>query len=285
MPATESQGRDVRRQLGHRDRASGLMCPGCQGGRTHERSLIGGREGLNLWGKCMRNSCGWWGQWDITEVGGLVRRPGGWRPKRFHLDTLPLTEATVAALEARYLVDPLTMYTYGLRQGEAGRAVYCPVRDPLGGFRGWARRWLDGTRPKVKGYQADTHPEGAPWQAWFRPCPVRTAVWGESRVLVAVEDVFSAMRLAEVGITAVSLLGTSLSAVKVAELRNERKQIVVALDADAYGNSIGFAIKYLLIARRLAVDIKDMTEEQLTIWTNCLYSSLPASRPEMPAKP
>ncbi len=281
MPAraTEEHGRDIRRQLGPREMASGLRCPGCHGGTSGERSVTASLKGLALRARCWRNKCGWWGQWDITDVGGLVAKESGWRPKRYWLDTLPITDATVAALEARYGVLPLTIARYGLRQHAAGIAAYCPVRSPKGESRGWVRRWLDGTKPKVQGYPADTLAYGEPWQAWFRP-----AVDSGTGLVVCVEDVFSAMRLAQVGITSVSLLGVHLTALKVAELRNERAQIVLALDADAYGRATDSALRYMVHVRRLAVDIKDMTAEELTQWTISLSSSLRALHHGTPAQ-
>lgn len=244
--------------------------------------MTAGRKGLQLWAKCWRNKCPFWGHWDVTDVGGLVRPTDGPQqaPKRYVVDTLPLTQDLAEGLCVRYRLRADTLVRFGIRQGEAGRAVYAPVYGPGGALRGLVRRWLDGTRPKVKGYPGHDQPEGAPWQAWYRP----TALAYKPTVLVAVEDVFSAMRLAEVGVTAVALLGTALSTVKVAELRNERRQIVVALDADAYCNALGFGVKYTLEVRRLEPDIKDMTEEQLTIWTTSLYSSLPALVPATPVR-
>lgn len=247
------------------------MCPGCKGGRTGERSCIARRKGLVLSANCMRNKCPWWGKWDLLDVGGMPKpgEPHGDYVRRFRLDTLPLTDATVAALEARYGVTAESLGRYGLRQIAGGRAAYCPVQGPTGDFRGWQRRWLDGTKPKVKGFPADTLALGDAWQAWFLPAGV------ESALVICVEDVFSAIRLAQVGIRAVSLLGVALSPTKVAELRRYGGgPIVVALDADAYGRAIGYALRYTVSVRRLSVDIKDMTEEQLTSWTSSLYSSL-----------
>lgn len=288
MNGTNEHGRDIRNQLGQREYASGLMCPACKGGNSHERSVTAWRQGLELGAKCWRNKCPWWGKWDLIEVGGMPK-PGthhGSYVKRYSLDTLPLTDATVAALEVRYGLQAETMRRYGLRQTSAGQACYCPVQGPSGDFRGWIRRWLNGTRPKVKSFPADTHPEGAAWQAWFRPGFTLAAmgrVVAPGGLVVAVEDVFSAMRLAEAGIAAVSLLGTSLSAVKVLELRQHASTIVVALDADAYQRAISFGLRYTVHVRRLATDIKDMTEEQLKQWTHSLLSSLRVSDHETPA--
>lgn len=273
--------------LGQREYASGLTCPQCKGGGTGERSMTAGRKGLELRARCWRNKCGWWGRWDLMDVGGLPHpraSTAGTHGARYALDTLPLADATRDALEARYAVTAASLRRYGLRQSAGARAAYCPVQGPAGGFRGWVRRWLDGTKPKVKSYPADGFADGEAWQAWFHPPGgLFEKAQGEGLV-VCVEDVFSAMRLAQVGIPAVSLLGISLSPTKVAELRQYAGTIVVALDEDAYGRAIDYGLRYMVTVRRLDTDIKDMTTEQLDLWTNCLFSSLRLCPPVMPAQ-
>jgi len=236
------------------------------------------REGVALKAKCKRAKCGRYGAWDGVSLGMLPTAPGGHKSKRYVVETTPLTDASVAALEARYAVLPETMSHYGLRQNAAGTACYCPVYGPTGKPRGWVRRWLDGTTPKVKGYPSHDHPEGAAWQAWFMTDPKLAR-----RLVVCVEDVFSAMRLWQVGITSVALLGVALTPVRMAELRRFATSIVVALDADAWPLAISAALRFHTEVRRVEPYIKDMTEEQLTTWTSALFSSLPAFNHETPA--
>jgi DNA primase len=144
--------------------------------------------------------------------------------------------------------------------------------------RGCVLRRLDGGRPKVRSYPAADYPLDAPWLAWFHDA--RLSARGP---LVVVEDVLSAMRLEQAGHSAVSLLGTGLSEAKALELRRWCRTVVIALDADAIGRAISHALRHSFEVRRLATDIKDMTEEQLTQWTTSLYSSLPASIRGTPA--
>lgn len=275
---SQAQGASVREQLGQRERASGLLCPWCHGGQSRERSLIAWWDGVNIRAKCKRAKCGEWGAWDGVDLGGLPPASAVDKPKRYMVETLPLSASSIAALEARYAVLPETMARYGLRQNAAGTACYCPVYGPMGKPRGWVRRWLDGTTPKVKGYPSHDHPEGAAWQAWFMTDPKLAR-----RLVVCVEDVFSAMRLWQVGITSVALLGVALTPIRVAEMRRFAASIVVALDADAWPLAISAALRFHIEVRRVEPDIKDMTEEQLTTWTNALFSSLPVSNHEMPA--
>jgi hypothetical protein len=277
VKVTADHGQTVARQLGERSRASGLTCPWCQGGRSAERSLLAWRDGTALRAKCKRAKCGQYGAWDSINLGMQPLVPGRVVPgRRYVVNTLPLAEATVAALQARYRLQPETMLHFGLRQGPGARACYCPVYGPQGQPRGWARRWLDGTLPKVKGYPSHEHPEGAAWMAWYSVVP-------RPYLVVCVEDVFSAMRLWEVGVSAVALLGVSLTPIKMAELRRFAGSIVVALDADAFALAISAALRFHINVRRIEPDIKDMTEEQLATWTKDLSSSLPVSTPGTPA--
>lgn len=283
MLTTSEYGRAVGGQLGGRLRASGLLCPWCKGGQSGERSLLAWRDGVALRAKCKRAKCGRYGAWDAVDLGMVPLDPAKLPPgKRYWVNTLPLVDATLAALQARYRLQASTIVHYGLRQGPGGKAAYCPVYGPTGQSRGVVRRWLDGTLPKVKGYPSHDHPEGAAWQAWFHaPSKARTNLNGG--LVVCVEDVFSAMRLWERGITSVALLGVSLTPVRVAELRRFAASIVVALDADAWPLAISSALRFHVEARRVEPDIKDMTEEQLTTWITALFSSLQPSVPAMPA--
>ncbi len=253
--------------------ASGLSCPRCGGGPAGERSLSAWRDGLRLTARCWRNKCGVLFRWD-ADLANLSTLVATRRPVRIIPQTMPMTDATVAALEARYAVQRNTLLHYGARQMTAGRALDLPVGGPTRSHRGWVCRWLDGTLPKVKGYPDPDYQDG-PWLAWF---PVRAG-----GLVVCVEDVFSALRLWEQGINAVALLGTTLSTSKVAELWEFATEVVVALDADATVRAIQYAMRQAFHVRRLAVDIKDMTDEALKQWTTSLLSSLPASAHGMPA--
>lgn len=244
-----------------------------------ERSLLAWRDGTQLRAKCKRAKCNRFGAWDQVNLDMAPIAPGKLTPgKRYVVNTLPMADATVAALADRYRLAPSTLSHFGLRQGPEARAAYCPVYGPTGMLRGWVRRWLDGTLPKVKGYPSHEHPEGAAWLAWFT-VPERT------ELVVCVEDVFSAMRLWELGITAVALLGVSLTPLKIAELRRFAERIVVALDADAFGLAISDALRFHINVRHIEPDIKDMTAETLTTWTRDLSSSLHASTHGTPALP
>ncbi len=277
MPDRGDAAAYVAAQLGGRERASGLTCPSCEGGQSGERSLIAGRDGLRLWAVCKRNKCGKVFRWGPAEVDlGAVQAVPYKRP--LAPPTLPLTESCQTHVEARYGLLAGTLHGYGCRTIAGQGALYVPVRGPGGAVRGCVLRRIDGTKPKVRSYPAAEYPTDAPWQAWFHDPKL-----SRHGPTIVVEDVLSAMRLEQAGHAAVSLLGTSLSEAKALELRRWCAAVVIALDADAIGRAISHALRHSFEVRRLATDIKDMNEEQLTTWTTSLYSSLPASLRGLPA--
>jgi len=263
--------RYVAKQLGSRERASGLTCPKCLGGQTRERSLIAGRDGLRMWAVCKRNKCREvfrWGPADTPPPDGALepyKRP-------LAPQTLPLTDNVHAYVEARYGLRQSTLQSYGCRTIAGQGALYVPVLGPRSQSRGCVLRRIDGSKPKVRGYPNADYPLDAPWLAWFHDARLSAR-----RPVIVVEDVLSAMRLEQAGHQAVSLLGTELSEAKALELRRWCLAVIVALDADAIGRAISHAMRHSFEVRRLASDFKDMTEEQLDQWTTSLYSSLPVS--------
>jgi hypothetical protein len=266
-------GRHIKEQLGGRSQASGLFCPECEGGSGKERSVSAWWDGITLKAKCWRNKCSFSYGWLDTDQMGAGFRTRAPERRIFHVNTLPLDAPTGAYVEDRYHLLAATLQHWGLRQTAGGTAVYAPVMSPKGYSRGVVRRWIKGRPdgvPKVQGFPSTGH--GA-WLAWFPTRP--------GGLVVAVEDVFSALRLWQAGINAVSLLGTSLTPTKMAELRRNAGVIVLVLDADAVSSAIDSAVRYSIHVRALwSRDIKDMTEEQLATWIDSLTSSLPASSPD-----
>jgi len=104
----------------------------------------------------------------------------------------------------------------------------------------------------------------ANWSAWFR------IGGGQSKVLVLVEDVLSAAKVAQSGFDCVSLMGTSLGLDKLKEIIREGPEfIALALDRDATGKAIGCCSRYAFLTdgklRPLLTrkDLKYHTEEEI----------------------
>jgi DNA primase len=87
--------------------------------------------------------------------------------------------------------------------------------------------------------------------------------------VVLVEDQISAMRvLCDTGIISVALLGTGMNDEKVAEIQRHASNILIALDADATGQSFSIARKWGQAFNQCKVvilrnDIKDSTNEEV----------------------
>lgn len=90
--------------------------------------------------------------------------------------------------------------------------------------------------------------------------------------MAVVEDPFSAIRASDY-LDAVALCGTIVSEGLAIELRRAKVgPIYLALDKDAYAQTIEQCIKYRSLVRMLPVqlpkDLKDMTHEELDVWMN-----------------
>ncbi len=152
-----------------------------------------------------------------------------------------------------------------------GRYVL-PIFSPEGAVRGHVLRvpWPEAPRkpiaslPKADTFMSKHEPVQSFYVGWGGP--------GASRVLVAVEDQLSAIKLAEHGVDSVAMLGTPWSkdlggyqgADRIAEIAQTAgdRELIVALDADATEDALEFARKWRYAFKRLRVailtrDLKD----------------------------
>ena len=241
------------------------VCPACHGGTSSEKSFVVGREASYVWWKCFRATC--------TGVRG---RTGG--------ETLPVPREEAAALDRLrpytrpYLPPESKDFVYfserfGLSAATVTRGVrvseddeyLLPVRGPSGQIRGIVRRqpvWRGEPKPPRCGmvYETDDNPGTLPMAgipmpktklymhnlgptiAWYPP------MGGLGEAVVVVEDQVSAMRVMQLGVAAVALLGNSLNAQGLREIVKVRglhkyTRLVVALDPGAEAQ-----------ARKLALD-------------------------------
>lgn len=149
------------------------------------------------------------------------------------------------------------------------------IMSPFGYTRGHLLRnptWSGSPRPPLGGWgsiKAQTYmaKDDVPL-SWY-PCdeerhlPPGTPFYRCDRRLVVVEDVLSAIKVQQAGLSAVALLGTGLSNNKVAEMIRWRpEEVIIALDADATDQAFRHARKYGLAFPRTRVaileqDLKD----------------------------
>jgi DNA primase len=153
----------------------------------------------------------------------------------------------------RYSLEPGTIHEEGCTWWDERGRVLSPIYDPAGRRYGYAARAMvtGFVGPKSLNVIQDT--------AWSGGAFTRTA--RDSKVIVLVEDVFSAYAVSEYGLRGCALLGVHVSQ----DMENylvQFDEIVVALDADATNRaaSVMQQLAYLNVRQiPLDKDIKDMT--------------------------
>lgn len=231
-----------------------IVCPFCSGGAERERSLhleVGSGTGQVVF-RCYRASCGTSGG---NRAKRAIRKNRESRP--FIHSTVTLDSEHSDALRRQFgFVPPHTTYSE-----DARRYVY-EVRDPRGLIRGHiARTFEAGVSPKVLTYCVKTDQPFIGWAA--------TEIAG---TVLAVEDWISAEKVQVSGAaSAVALNGTYLSLDMVEEMVRvaDGRQVVLALDRDAYAKAIDYSKRYgELFAPRLRVarlkrDLKHEPSERI----------------------
>lgn len=250
----------------------GQMCPSCNGGssREHSLSVTRGEDGALLF-KCHRASCKFKG---IIPVGPRDEVPAHSAPIQKApiervITTEPLPDEIKALLNAKYkLVEP-TLKHWGLAwTSDYGGRVILPIKSYSLDNDGMVLRSHSVPVGKPKTITKTTKPHV---MAWFLHLPA----WLEDaspEPLVLVEDIYSALRLWQAGISAVALLGTHLNEERVNEIAKVARQyphlrVKLVLDYDAFGLACEYVRDYRHLIKmeviKITTDVKDMTDEQL----------------------
>jgi len=239
-----------------------IVCPQCGGGSTKERSLsVTRKEGAVLY-KCFRANCG-------TE-GARGDRTLLERPKEKPNDDTPVDRrsfnGTLCALSSAHL--HTLSETVGFQEWHIAksRAMYAPdegrvafpILDPLSRNRGWVLRSYSGAIPKALTRPDALNEATLSWYVHPRD---------GLRRAVLVEDIPSAVRASKYR-TAVSLNGTGLSKLAIAELSAHVTRVTWALDNDASDLAVRQMRKYAVFFHSadvllLSKDLKNMSEEEL----------------------
>jgi len=239
------------------ERVSGLLCPKCEGGRSHERSLGMYRFDTYVAVKCRRLKCGYSERFalvgvDVTTWNAPARVT---RSREFYGALRAPSSASRRYIESRYGIRPHTLQLFGVKEVVGLKALYMPVWSPLAEKRGATVRRFDGWGRKADSFK---HDESQPWQSWY--------LADYPRALVIVEDQLSAMRCWQLGYDAVALLGVALTQDRAAEIeRNRRSRVLLALDADAFGTAMQQLRRYPWISRAVLLrdDLKDVSDEEI----------------------
>lgn len=239
------------------DKRSGLLCPSCSGGASHERSLSMYRIWPHIVLKCYRAAkCGFTAR--IPYADGEPTATHLPPANHFRGETCRPGKQLRRYLRDRYGIEYEAVERFRLRQVVDMKAVYLPVFGPNGETRGGVVRRFDGWDRKAQSYKTKL----GPWMAWYdHAVPDRVP-------LVVVEDQLSAIRCWQLGYNAVSLLGTQLSAEKVAELSkyNRYEQpVTLALDGDVWNTACDYARRYAFISdvKLLHEDLKDISDSEI----------------------
>lgn len=196
-------------------------------------------------------------------------------PKQQHLTAYTGQLAPLTADDYRFFEGKYGIIVPRIQRGDFGMYAM-PVMPPQGAERRgvvlrkpWAGSPLD--TPAAGAKKALTYQERrGPLQAFYKAHgnPVRAP-------LIVVEDQLSAMKVAEIGLNAVALLGVpgnngDLGADRVRELSTfPTEQVIVALDADATTNALLFARKWGYSFKKIRVailerDLKDTPKSEIT---------------------
>lgn len=229
-----------------------LLCPTCRGGRTGERSVSAWVTTGYGHLKCWRASCSDYGE--VPMDPSVVIGPPKFKPKPYQGELCDPDVGMLSMMLNYYNISLVTLTLNGVKQIPREQILYFPVHGPnIHGERGGFLRYYDGTRPKVITYKATD----LPFQAWYMSDP--------EAPLIIVEDSVSALRLWQLNINAVALLGTNLNTDKAVEIVSQDfKDVRIALDRDAFGRAVHYSRKYSWLSPiLLEADIKDMQDDDI----------------------
>jgi hypothetical protein len=249
------------------------LCPECEGGVKHERSLsVLVEAGGQIKYHCHRAGCGLSGTVysrpdKIPAVGEPTTAKAGPRP--LTADLHMLSEREVAWFKDRFHISDESITSIRRTAHRYALPIYAPDTS----IRGWiTRRPWEGSPADTEEARRDsywdikalTYMENLdPVMSWYGIGEIDSPT-------VLVEDPISAMRLVgfKPAYRAVAILGTGINAGKIAELQRNNHSIVIALDADATGQAFAMARKWgqAFDSTRVVVlsrDIKDCSDDEL----------------------
>lgn len=252
---------------------SGQVCPKCRGGKHQEKSLSVGKTGTFLWWRCHRASCAFAGKEGGKGGGDAVTHDERKGIQRTFKRSLIPAELKKRLGEMYSLTDE-TMdragWSYTDDYDGYGARVIFPMYAPNGRVRGEQFRSYSGDLPKA--FTSVELAENA--ISWYR-------FRKYSRILVLVEDVPSAVRIAQTErVDALALLGTTLNHERIAEIRAEEyTRVWLSLDRDATAQAIGHKRKFDPYLKGLMLktlgdnDVKDMTKDEFDLFIDecCKY--------------
>lgn len=240
-------------------------CPFCGGGK---RDLALYRNVDGLFFKCFSGCCGKWGK--LEGVSGSIAYqttppPPTKRPQWLD-DMVPgcLPDSVLAELQHKYSLMEGILIINSVKYDKMTDCILMPTTWEQQ-KTGVVVKYLhpsDGRKKTKSYYYGDTRISTAK-RGPFRSITTLPCV-------VVVEDMISCLRLAQEGVQAVSLNGSSISTRDVVKLATLYPKIVIALDNDSAGRIGGkLMLTYSSLFKSttqmyIPCDIKDMSQEVLT---------------------
>lgn len=249
-------------------------CPNCGGGLRNDKSFsITRTDETTLKFICFRAKCGWKGSINSTHV---TTHDGGYNPHQRNLTTtagrrLPVTYRRLrrtqrANLLARF---PAISYLHDVGWDRKRDRIVFPIRNFFNEIVGEVARyypWL--AKQQHTGYMPKSlvaiYKDGANKIDF-------TCAMDQTPRVYLVEDAVSARCIKNVtGVDTISLNGTRIDKNTLQDIKfgGKYKEIVIALDKDAWVNALAIEKKYRLLDVKViqwesGLDPKDMTPDEV----------------------
>lgn len=241
---------------------SGLICPFCSGGTSHDKSFSVSRSVHTLLYKCHRATCAAKGVYNATRAytssdARSDQQRGGERRSVYTGKLGELPGEVRETLRTRYFLGDEQVQRAGLKWAPTLNRVWMPCFDHFNKQVGATARSLEkDVVPKTRTYwEEDSYPK----LSFYGTLP--------SHTLLIVEDQLSAIRTSRFVPTA-SLLGTNLNFNKAEVLFKVAKRLIVALDKDATSEACnivrnnGYMFEEIRICS-LEKDFKNLTDLEI----------------------
>ena len=237
-----------------------IRCPKC---KSPEISMSVWCDNNIIHYKCFRATCGN----TYGVLGGVRREPSRkvnqFVPKHLTEPTEPLTTQLKQWLVRKYEIS--VRKSDGFLYLPETHRLYMPVYNYLGGtIGGLAKQLTVGVKPKTVLYRH----QDVPMLHFRRRRPNEVA---DNGPVVVVEDILSATKLRDI-VDSVAILGTHITAPMAAILSNLNRPIILMLDPDAVGKSVGIAKTHrALFNSRVVVPPKDPKDTPYNILGDLIY--------------
>lgn len=251
--------------LGDGDRSDHLLCPMCNGGSSHERSLLIWCNNGEITYKCYRVKCGLHGKLGDSGVRKKVARVA--KQSYASLVVAPLPPLVIDYLQERFTFTRQELLLNGIKWEPEQERILLPINgltEPNMG--GELEGYLARAYPALQSHNSAI-PKAVAHFRIDKPSCLMHPYGRLSDTLVLAEDFWSALRINR-AVPACALSGTSLGDVALKTIiKAGVKHLVFVLDADARHKAMTLMLKYSLMFRSVravylsGVDPKDMSEQ------------------------